>query len=108
MTEELLGEYNVCPGCGGTNFLMEKLVREAIEAGKTPENTEPCLLLMSAHAVSQQSNPLVGSLVSTGMAITDTCLDCGAIFSRKTLRTETMVMPMPQQPGSTRGTLRAM
>lgn len=95
--EELLGEFNVCPACKGTNFLMDKLVKEAVEAGKTPENTEPCLLLMSAHAINQQYTPLIGSFVPTGMAITDTCLDCGAIFSRKTLRTESVVMPMPQR-----------
>jgi len=95
--EELLGEFNVCPGCKGSNFLMDKLVREAIEAGRTPEDTEPCLLLMSAAAIGQrqQHTLLVGSLVPTGVAITDTCLDCGAIFSRKTLKTESVVMPMP-------------
>lgn len=106
--EELLGEFNVCPACKGTNFLMDKLVKEAKAEGRTPEDTVACLLLMSAHAVSQKHNPLIGSLIPTGIAITDTCLDCGAIFSRKTLRAESIVMPQTQQPGTARRTIGAM
>lgn len=104
--EELLGEFNVCPACKGTNFLMDKLVKEAVAAGKTPEDTQPCLLLMSAYAFSRQSTPLIGSLIPTGIAITDTCLDCGVVFSRKTIRTESLATIMSQQPG--RGTPGAM
>jgi len=101
--EELLGEFNECPVCKGTNFLMNKLVKEAIAEGKTTEDTSPCLLLMSAHAVSQKHIPLIGSLIPTGVAITDTCLDCGVVFSRKILRTESVIMSLPQQPGTARG-----
>ncbi len=101
---EILGTFDKCRVCGSKRRLMDELVKEQAEEGEIPDNTNPCLQMISAVAANPVTlaTALIGATFPTGVAIVDACLDCGTLYAVSLLKGSmktTAQMPQQGMPG---------
>lgn len=84
LKQVILAQFDKCPNkeCQSKKTLMKELVAEEAKAGRLlDKNTIPCLQILTAAAISPMNPPLIGSLIATGTALLDVCLDCGTVYA---------------------------
>ena len=103
--QQIIAEFDKCPGCGSTNRLAGSVADEQKAKGLLGEDWKLGIYQMGGVIVdpNKVNQMLVGTKVPVVSALVDVCMDCGMIFAVRLVRGEKSLQAVqmpPLPPGS--------